>query len=134
MSRTTIIDNDFGTLWYYPDKKIIHHQFHKFIFGEPFREILMTGIELFEKNNCMKWLSDDSENPVLNQDDKLWGDKNWTPRIMAAGWKYWAIVMPKKVVGQMSMNRVAEEYRERGVEVFICDDTVKALAWLERQG
>ncbi len=36
MNRTTEIDNEFVTMWYYPDEKIVHHQFHKFISGGRF--------------------------------------------------------------------------------------------------
>ena len=37
MPTQTIIDSPFATLWYYPDKKIVHHQIHKFVHGEEFQ-------------------------------------------------------------------------------------------------
>lgn len=122
-----IIDNDFATLWYHPEKKIVHHKFHKFMFGQPFRDVLMKGLELFKEKGCQKWLSDDRANPVLNPEDNAWGEFDWTPQVMAAGWKYWALVMPEKVVGQMSMQRLVEQYREMGVVVYITDDPDKGL-------
>ncbi len=134
MTKLTIIDNEFASLWYYPEKKIVHHKFKKFIFGQAFRDVLTTGLELFRENGCQKWLSDDRGNPVLNQTDKAWGDVNWTPHVIAAGWKYWALVMPEQVLGQMSMNRLVDEFRGFGVEVYVCDDPDKGLKWLESQG
>ena len=38
MSKTTILENESFTLWYYPEQKIIHHKFHKFIYDEDFKE------------------------------------------------------------------------------------------------
>ena len=33
LKEKTLIENDAVSLWYYPDLKIIHHKFHKFIMG-----------------------------------------------------------------------------------------------------
>lgn len=129
--RETLIDNEFASLWYYPDTKIIHHQFKKFIYGPAFREVIMKGLEYFENEGCEKWLSDDRGNSALHPDDKEWGDTNWTPRVIAAGWKYWALILPEKVIGQMNMRRLIQEYLERGVEVEVFSNPEEGLAWLE---
>ena len=130
LSKTTVIDNDFATLWYYPEDKIVHHQFHRFMYGQAFRDVIMKGADLFEQHGCNKWLSDDRGNPVLNPADKTWGDQHWQPRVLAAGWKYWGLVLPEKVLGQLSMERLAGEYRKLGVEVQTFSDPDEALKWL----
>ena len=33
-SKITVMENEFVTVWYHADKKIVHHQFHKFIHGK----------------------------------------------------------------------------------------------------
>ncbi len=43
MSRQTIIETEYATLWYYPEEKIVHHQFHKFIHGDEFRKVMLKG-------------------------------------------------------------------------------------------
>ncbi len=48
MSVMTLIDNDLVKLVYYPDKKIVHHTFHKTVQGEAFRNALNTGLEVFK--------------------------------------------------------------------------------------
>lgn len=130
MSAITIIDNDFATLWYHPDKKIVHHQFHKFIFGQAFRDVLTRGAEIFEQYGARKWLSDDTNNGALPKDDSEWALGVWQPRVMKAGWKYWAIVMPEKVIGQMNMRRWAKTYSEQGIEVEMFSDPDEAMRWL----
>ncbi len=131
MDKQTISDTEYATLWYYPDKKIVHHQFHKFIHGNEFRQVLDKGVEIFKDNGAQKWLSDDRKNSTLSTADTEWAQQDWFPRVFAAGWKYWAIVMPDKVVGKMNMKHFIEAYSAQGLTIDIFDDADEALKWLE---
>lgn len=131
MPKTTILDTDYATLWYHPDNKIVHHQFHKFIYGQEFRQILEKGLEIFKQHDAQKWLSDDRLNSTLTAEDSEWGQKDWFPRVFEAGWKYWAIVMPDKIVGKMNMQRFIDAYSTQGLTINIFDDADEALKWLE---
>src|SRR3954471_6951500 len=115
MPSQTIINNAFVTLWYHPEKKIVHHQLHKFIAGPPFRELLMKGTELLKNNQAQKWLSDDRSNSALRQDDLEWSETDWAPVTAKAGWKFWAIVQPEKVLAQVALERLTAKYAKLGV-------------------
>ena len=128
---TTIIDNEYATLWYHPESKIVHHQFHQPIGGQAFRDVLNKGLEAFQEFGAQKWLSDDRGNSALSPEDSDWSINNWAPRVIAAGWKYWAIVMPAKVIGQMNMQRFIKTYGDQGVTVQIFSDLDEAMRWLE---
>jgi hypothetical protein len=129
----TILDNEYASLWYYPEDKIIHHQFKQYIYGEHFREVMGTSAEAYEKYGCRKYLSDDRGNSAIHPEDRAWGDANFTPRVIKAGWTHWALVMPKKVIGQLNMARLVAEYRSMGVEVKVFSDPDKAMEWLKAQ-
>ncbi len=103
MSRITILDNESASLWYYPESGIVHHYIKKYTFGQRFRDLLDLGYEQFVKYGAKKWLSDDHNNNALTPADEKWSRTDWFPRVRAAGWKYWAIVLPVKVLGQMNM-------------------------------
>jgi hypothetical protein len=133
MSRIVVVDNEFGTLWYYPEKRIVHHKFHKFTYEENFRHILTTGAEVLEKHRCRKWLSDDRQIGILHPDDRAWGDENWTPRVIKAGWRYWAVLMPSMATGQMSLNNLADAFSQLGVTVRAFEEEDEGIAWLEAQ-
>ena len=128
-----ILDNEFMTLWYHPDKKIIHHEFHKFTQGETLRDCLSAGAEQMEFKGAQKWLSDDRKNTVVGEDDMKWTSTVWRPRVIKAGWKYWALVLPEKTIGKMNMNRIIKDYGETGVTVQAFSDPDEALKWLEAQ-
>ncbi|MCK6578801.1 MAG: hypothetical protein L6Q98_11905 [Anaerolineae bacterium] len=131
MPRTTLLDTDYATLWYYPEEKIVRHEFHRFIHGTPFREVLEKGLEVFIQNGAGKWLSDDRKNSSLTSEDLAWSAQDWSRRCMAAGWKYWAIIMPDKIAGQLNMNRILKDYIEQSLVVRVFEDPEEALAWLK---
>ncbi len=91
-----IMNSEFATLIVHPGKKIVHHKYNKFIFGDAFREVMTKGADAFIKYECTKWLSDDRENSALKKEDIQWSQKYWEKRILDAGWKHWALIMPKK--------------------------------------
>lgn len=127
----TVIDNEFITMWFYPDKKMVHHKFKKYVKGEPFRNMLLTSTKLMQEKGATKWLSDDSDMPVLSPDDEEWGRVNWFPQTVKAGWKYWAIVLPKMMVGNVNMKRLASEYSQAGITAEVFDNVEAARKWLE---
>ena len=131
MSRTTILDTEYATLWFYPESKIVRHVFHKFIYGEEFRQVLERGLEIFKQHGAQKWLSDDRNNSALPTADLMWGLDEWSPRVFELGWKYWAIVMPDKVAGQMNMNRIMKRYIDQGLTIQVFENADEALTWLE---
>ncbi|GAK59393.1 hypothetical protein U27_06377 [Candidatus Vecturithrix granuli] len=133
ISKITILDNEFVAIWYYPDKKIVHHQFHKFLHGKVLREALSEGTKALQKYGAHKWLSDDRENSAIPKDDQEWSDTNWFPQTKAAGWKYWAIVQPESVIGQLNITRIARKRVEQGVITKFFSDPEEAMAWLEGQ-
>lgn len=130
---TKVHDSEFATVIVHPEKKIVQHQFHKFVFGDAFRTALMAGRDAFIKHNCTKWLSDDRNNSALRQEDVEWGQKNWESELFKAGWKYWALVLPEKVIGQISMKKIIDHYTSMGLKVGTFSDPDSAMQWLEQQ-
>jgi hypothetical protein len=133
MAVVTIIDNPYATLWYHPEKRIVHHRIHQFISGKTFRDLLLTGTEVLTKHQATKWLSDDRMNAVLRPEDVEWSHEHWFPQTALAGWKFWAIVQPEKTVGQVTMKNLAATYGKYGITSKGFTDPNEALWWLETQ-
>jgi hypothetical protein len=126
----TIIDDEKRSLFFHPDSKVVHHKIKGGLFGSDFRDLLSKGAEWMERYHATKWLSDDRDNTIVAPEDYQWGDTEWAPRVIKAGFKYWAIVVPASAVGNLQMRRFADEYRQRGVTVQVFDKLETALAWL----
>jgi hypothetical protein len=127
------LENEIAVLYYYPRSKIVHHAFRNFAHDAAFRGVLEKGLELVRQRGATKWLSDDRGNGPVRLTDAKWALNDWCPRVLAAGWKYWAVVLPTKVLGQMNMRRLMDAYRKRGVTVETFSDPAAAFRWLDSQ-
>ena len=126
-----VLNNQNVTMKYYPESKILHHEMHKFFFGQDFRDVMNKGVEVFRQYGARKWLSDDRKVSAWSQEDLAWGDNDWFPRMAMSGWKYWAIIMPEKAIGQITMKKMADRYTARGVQTRIFPSPEEAKKWLE---
>lgn len=133
MSKELIMDNEFISLWYYPDTKIIHHEIKKYVFGTTLQEMFVKGCDLMKEKGAKKWLSDDRNNNALTQKDTEWVTTVWFPKMVENGWKYWAIVQPEKIIGQINMKKFARTYAEKGVIANMFSDPDEAMKWLLEQ-
>ena len=133
MSKRLVLENEFAQLWFHPESRIVHSQLRKFIWGEAYQLILNEGLDLLVREGSSKWLSDNREDSVHSRADTEWAIGHWFPRAVKAGWRYWAIVPPGNVIGQMNMERIAAA-APAGTEVRMFNDADAALAWLEAAG
>ncbi|MBX3059401.1 MAG: hypothetical protein KF770_23265 [Anaerolineae bacterium] len=126
------MNNEDGALFYYPDTKIVHHQLHRPIQDQPFREILNAGAELLEKHGAKKWLSDDRASyDNLPDESKAWAGTEWFPRMVKAGWRYWALVVPDTIEGRLFIKEFTDNYFDQGVWTMVFLNAEEALQWLE---
>jgi hypothetical protein len=128
-----ILETPAVSLRYYPVSKIVHHEFKQFARGDDFRGVLENGLLCFRKHGAFKWLSDDRGNSAVTPADADWALNDWAPRVIAAGWKFWAVVMPENVIGQMNMKRWVQTYLDKGIHTQVFASPVEALRWLRAQ-
>ena len=134
MDKIEVINKDYMELWYHPDSKIVHHKMKKSLPPGGHKKLLSTGADYMEKYGAIKWLSDDRKNAVLTQEDQEWNDKHWRPRVIRAGWQYWALLMPEQMIGKMNMQRIiSQKYTDLGITIEFFDNPLTALKWLESQ-
>lgn len=131
--RQIVLKNDHITLWYYPELKIVHHQMVQAPTSKEFRELLDKGAETLERFRAIKWMSDDRGNTLLRPDDEQWADKEWLPRVLRAGFKFWAIVLPEAAIGKLNMQRLAAQHGRHGILSRIESMPGPAFNWLRAQ-
>jgi hypothetical protein len=134
MPEQLILDNDYATLRYLPEEKIIYHTFKRPIGGDPFREVLMNGTQLLTEHQAKKWLSDDRKNSAFDEDDTYWINNSWLPGAIQAGWKFWALVVPEELAGRLSMDQFVEPIFKLGVWVMVFTELDEAKEWLMSVG
>jgi hypothetical protein len=63
-------------------------------------------------------------------EDREWSDKVWAPRVMKAGFKYWAIVVPSQAVAELQMKALRAKRQKQGLAVEMFETVEAAMAWL----
>ena len=133
MPKIIISENDYTTLFYHTSRRIIHYVIHRSVFGDCYREGMLKGVDLLRKHGARKWLSDCRNGGAVLSDDVEWSRSEFYPKAVMAGWKYWAVVPPEKMVGQLSMKRLAGYFDHPDFKTEFFTDEEKALAWLIQQ-
>ncbi len=131
MSPITIVENEFITLQYLPDRKAIYHVIHKPIPDQPLKDSLDAGTEALKKYGINKWLSDDRKNGPLSEEFIEWSLHNWCPRTVAVGWKYWANIVPQEVAAAGALMPVIEFLHTLGLRMMVFSDPAEANKWLD---
>lgn len=132
MSTLTLMDNEYARLVYHPDQKIVHHQLKAKLDSIHLRRVLNGGIDLLRQYQATKWLSDNRAISAQSPEDGLWVNIDWLPRALAAGWKYWALVVPYDVTARTNMATFVQAFYDRGVRIMLFTDVDDALYWLEK--
>ena len=132
MADITIIDNEYVTMKFLEDQKTIYHVVHQPISGQPLRDMLTTGLAALKKYGVSKWLGDDRKNGPMSDEDRAWGDENISNRVVEAGWKYWALVVPEQLAAAGRMAPIIEANFDRGLRMMVFTTPEKAFEWLAR--
>lgn len=128
-----LVDNEYMTLQYLTDKKIVYHTIHKPVGGETLRSALLAGTSALAEHGACKWLSDDRLNGPLSDEDREWGVKEWNRLALDAGWKYWALVVPQDVADAGTMIPTMEALYALGLRMMVFTELEEAIAWLDNQ-
>lgn len=131
MPAVTVLDDEYVSLWYHPEAGIVHHRIHKYLVPGVFRKLLTAGAEQLEVHGATKYLSDDRSNVVVAPEDVQWADENWYPRVVKAGLRRWALVLPSTIVGTVQARAILEKRRIQGLDVEGFDSIEAAMAWLQ---
>jgi hypothetical protein len=130
MNKIQIVDNPQISVWLYPEQGIIHSYMKGFCHGVHYRDALTKGMEAMKAHKASKWLSDNLLGGPVPREDEEWGAKFWMPATKASGWKHWGVVLPEKVIGQISHKRLLKKYDNLGVNLRFFSDPDEAMRWL----
>lgn len=105
--------------------------FRGFLTSQEFIDIAEKGHTLRVTNNTNKQLNDIEDMAVLTQDIQKYLKEKWFPKAVQTGLKYFAFVVPKNVLGKMSMKGANAEADKTGIEIQYFDNLVEAKKWLK---
>ncbi len=116
--------------WLETDKVVVK-TFSGFIYGDEMKAAFNAGLEALRKNNGCKWLSDNRGLKPYRQEDVKWINEIWFPQAIKVGWKYWAVLEPKNILGRSSMKNFLDFYQQMGITLRVFNTMEDGLAWLK---
>jgi hypothetical protein len=126
-------DEPFLTISWEEDANIVCAQWKEEVRREPMRRGLEAGLELVIQKKSRKWLVDSRRLGSIEPVDVKWVNDHWMPRAVAAGLRWMAFVMAKKVVMQLTMKSFMARINEQELSNAYFDDVNEARAWLRAQ-
>lgn len=125
-----IYDSEGGKIEWLSNGKVLVKTIKSFIRDQELRDFFNAGYEQVKKQNGKKWLSNNANLIVYKADDIDWINEDWLPRMLKAGWKYWAVIEPTKATGNVSMMSFLEFYKKQGITLKIFHTMEDAVAWI----
>lgn len=101
---------------------------------DDFREALDTGYKLFIQKKSSRWLADTRYMGPMAREDQEWLNNDWFPRMVKAGMRRMAVMVPHKVVTQMTVRRVLSKVGHKEFTLAYFDDLEDARNWLGSKG
>jgi hypothetical protein len=103
--------------------------------GAAYRGALDRSLELVRKHRARRWLANMLESTgVMAPDDAEWLRADWFPRLLAAGGRRFAVVMPAQAIATLQLNRIKREIAaENDPNAFVnryFDNLPEARTWL----
>ncbi|MBA2939851.1 hypothetical protein HZF08_16180 [Paenibacillus sp. CGMCC 1.16610] len=105
-------------------------EWNGFSYGEKFQTILLKGIELLEQKKSEKMLMDVRSGSAINQEDQKWIAHQFVERAYRAGLRHIAIVLPKRAIAKMSLDRTIVGLGELPYELLNFSEINEAVKWL----
>jgi hypothetical protein len=106
-------------------------EWHGFAKAERLRNPAHACVYASRERRSSRWLADIADFSVVDLEDQAWIVEHFYPLLAENGLRYMGVVLPVRVVAQLSARRVNSAYGERGSIEFEYHATRSATArWL----
>lgn len=117
---------------YDPTTKTVIAQFQGFLTNNEFVSIAEKTHATRVQNRCYKQLNNIENMAVLSKENQEYAENVWFPKAVKTGLKFFAFVVPKQILGQLSMQKVNKNAeREGAIQIKYFDNQDEALNWLK---
>jgi hypothetical protein len=107
----------------------IKYSVYGFAQGAILREEIGHFIDLVEKKKVKKVLVDATQGKVVSREDQEWATTYLLNRLLEAGMRYQAIIMPASTIAQMSFKNMVNKIKDLEIRYFGDED--EAAVWLK---
>ncbi|SEW02458.1 hypothetical protein [Natrinema salifodinae] len=122
-------DSDVLTVEWDPELEAVVMNWHDFAQSEVYRNGLNQGLKLVVEKEASNWLADLRDLGTVTQEDQQWTQDVWHPRAFETSLANMAIVQPKSVITNLSVDDLVQEVGSN-VTSHMFDNRPDAEVWL----
>lgn len=108
----------------------------KFVTGEAYQKVLNKITELVTLRKCPILLADTRQMSALSLADQQWTLVEWAPKMAAAGHRVTAVVMPEKMIAQITLKHMTtvnpDQQAKADVQLQYFSEIEAAKAWISQ--
>jgi hypothetical protein len=97
---------------------------------EEFAAALDSGVATLIAHHSALWLADCRGMKAIQQSDQDWINEHWFPRVLAAGLKRMALVIPKSTLAAMNLKDIMGRVPNTNLDVSYFGTVAEARTWL----
>jgi len=95
-----------------------------------FAAALEAGLTALTEHRGSRWLADCRDMKTIQQSDQEWVDKSWFPRIIAAGLRRMALVIPKSGLAMTNLEDIVGRVPAGKVDAEFFATMAEAESWI----
>jgi hypothetical protein len=84
-----------ASVWLYPARRLVHHQIHQPLRTAQLRALLGSVAGCLIEHRATKWLADDRGLVEFDAALLPWIEHVLLPQTISAGWRHWALILPR---------------------------------------
>lgn len=131
--RVAFRQDAIASVWLYPARKLVHHQIHQPLGTAQLRALLGNVARCLIEHRATKWLADDRNLGEFDAALLPWIEHELLPQTINAGWRHWALILPRLPGAARIMQYMAAKLAISGLTVFAFNELDAANAWLDSQ-
>jgi hypothetical protein len=119
-----------AVMWWNATSRAVHIEWQGWADPAEFAAALEAGLVALIEHRSSRWLADCREMKAIQQSDQEWIDKNWFPRIIAAGLRRMAVVIPKSGLARSNLEDIMEKVAADRIDGQFFATVAEAEAWI----
>ena len=121
-----------GVVTWNPSCEAVHLEWQGWADTTERKELLEAGLNMLTGHRGTRWLADCRDMKAVRQADQDWIDRSWFPRILAAGLRRMAIVIPKSGLARMNIEDILSRVPGTKLDTECFATVENATEWLTR--
>jgi len=125
--------NDCINVYWDEPIKAVCGEWLRYAEGDEYRDGLKAGVDLIAQKGSSRWLADTRNLGPITQEDQNWTTEYLIPKVVKAGMRSTAIVIPRRVIAKMGLNKILSKVGDNEFATSHFDKLEDARKWLGSQ-